>query len=420
MRFQDVSKRIPRLPGRRPVLVAGLAAAMLLPGLVPARAAGATPAVGTGPRTAAVAAGNLRLQGLLDELVADGATGVLAVVSDGRRIWRQASGVARLDPSLPLTTAARFRIGSVTKSFIATVALQLVGEGRLRLDDPVDRWLPWLVPGGTQIDLRMLLNHTSGLYDYTEDPVVAQRIFTDPTRGMSPRQLVGVATSYPPLFPPGTAWSYSNTNYILVGLMVEAATGRTVHELVQQRITGPLRLAGTTFPAHDRDVRGYHAHGYRPPALTGAGYLDVTRFAPSLAWTAGAIVSTADDLRRFYAALLGGRLLRPAQLAQMLTTVPVVPVFGYGLGIASQRGPCGTAWGHTGGIPGYLTVALSDRGGRRSAVLMMSTDADPALGSLLQLTAETAVCQMFGRVPPDVGSSTWRVDLPTRARGGSR
>ncbi len=367
---------------------------------------------GPQPVGPARAAENPRLQTLLDELVDRGGTGVLAVVTNGSQTWYQASGLARRSSPDALTTAARFRAGSLTKSFVATVALQLVAEGRLRLSDTVGRWLPGLLPNGSAVTLRMLLNHSSGLYDYAEDQVLAQWIYTQPTIGIAPRRLIDIATSYPPLFDPGQGWYYSNTGYIVVGLILEAATRRSVHALVQERILTRLGLSGTSFPAHDRDIAGYHAHGYRPPDGAGTGWQDVTLLAPSLLWTAGGIISTAEDLRRFYGALLGGELLPAAQLAQLLTTIPVNPVFGYGLGIEALRGACGPVWGHSGGVPGYVTLAYSSRDGRRGVVLMLSTEPDENLIALLRLTVETAVCQMFDRVPPDLaaragGSAGW-------------
>jgi D-alanyl-D-alanine carboxypeptidase len=357
--------------------------------------------VGTAPGAVsaepAASGGNPRVQALLDELVANGASGALALVDDGDRTWRLDSGAARLEPYQPLRPAARFRVGSVTKSLVATVALQLVGRGRLGLDDPVERWLPGLVPNGEAITLRMLLNHTSGLFNYTDDQAWLEQLIANPTRRWTPRQLVAVATAHPPTFPPGMGWSYSNTGYIVAGLVLERATGRPLERLVRQRVIRRLGLARTSFPTRP-GISGYHAHGYVPPSLSGQGYVDVTRLSPSATWAAGAVVSTAGDLRRFYAALFGGRLLRPALLHQMRTTVPVDPVFGYGLGVYSLRTACGTVWGHDGGVPGYLTFAYHDRGGRRHAIVMLPTEPDAALGSLLELTIDTAVCQMFGRV----------------------
>jgi D-alanyl-D-alanine carboxypeptidase len=194
----------------------------------------------------------------------------------------------------------------------------------------------------------------------------------------------------------------------VVGLILEAATRRSVHALVQERILTPLGLSGTTFPAHDRDIAGYHAHGYRPPDGAGTGWQDVTLLAPSLLWTAGGIISTATDLRRFYGALLGGELLPAAQQAQLLTAIAVNPVFGYGLGIETLRGPCGQVWGHSGGVPGYITLAYNSRDGRRGLVLMLSTEPDEDLIALLRLTVDTAVCQMFDRVPPDLAARPGR------------
>lgn len=367
----------------------------------------------------AASGGNPRLQTLLDELVATGASGALALIDDGDRSWRLASGAARLDPYQQLRPGARFRAGSITKTLVATVALQLVGQGRLGLDDPVERWLPRLVPNGEAITLRMLLNHTSGLFNYTEDQAWTEQLIADPTRRWAPRELVAVATAHPPTFAPGVGWSYSNTGYIVAGLMLEQATGRSLERLVRHRIIRRLGLSGTSFPTRPR-IAGYHAHGYVPPSLSGEGYVDVTRFGPSAAWAAGAVVSTAGDLRRFYAALLGGRLLRPALLHQMQIMVPVNPVFGYGLGLASLRTACGTIWGHDGGIPGYVSFAFHDRGGDRHAIVMMPTAPDDALGALLQLTIDTAVCQMFGRVPPTARARTttpraYRWDFVTAA-----
>jgi D-alanyl-D-alanine carboxypeptidase len=151
----------------------------------------------------------------------------------------------------------------------------------------------------------MLLNHTSGLFGYVGDEALRQQVIADPTRRWSPEELIAIATAHEPTFPPGQGWSYSNTGYIVAGLMLEAASGQPLERLVRQRIIRPLDLTGTSFPTAP-SIAGYHAHGYFPPSLTGDGYVDVTRLSPSVAWAAGGMVSTAGDLRRFYAALLGG------------------------------------------------------------------------------------------------------------------
>ncbi len=374
----------------RHLLLVTVCAALVLPigAAVPAAPATAAPP--------SIRAGDAPLQALLDELVAAGASGALAVVDDGQRTVRVASGVARLQPAQPLTPEARFRAGSITKSFMAVVALQLVRQGKLKLDDTVDRWLPGLVPNGQAITLRMLLNHTSGLFDFTSDEAYLADVLADPTRRRSPYDLIAVANRHPPTFPPGAGWSYSNTGYIVAGLMIEAASGRDLEWLIRHRIIAPLRLTHTAFPTSP-NIAGYHAHGYAPPSLTGAGYVDVTRISPSTVWAAGAMTSNAADLRTFYEALLQGRLLPPAELTQMLTTVQVTPAFAYGLGIFAEQYPCGTAWGHQGGILGYVTWAYADRTGRRSVVVMVPTEPDTALWPILTRILNTAVCRMFGQ-----------------------
>jgi D-alanyl-D-alanine carboxypeptidase len=230
-------------------------------------------------------------------------------------------------------------------------------------------------------------------------------VIADPGRVWSPRELVAIANAHPPTFRPGAGWSYSNTGYIVAGLMIRAATGQSLRQLLTDRIITPLGLTDTSFPTQHASITGYHAHGYLPPSLTGGGYQDITRISPSIAWAAGGIVSTVADLDQFYAALLSGRMLRPGLLMEMESTVPVTPVFGYGLGLYTMRGPCGTVWGHDGGYPGYVNVAYHDRSGRRSALVMLATQPDEQLGSLYQLAVDTAICQMFGRVPPTPAAS---------------
>lgn len=378
-----------------------------------ALAASALPANATATTvvpTAAPASANPRLQALLDELVAAGAPGVLAVVDDGQHTWRLSSGAGRLDPRRPLSPAARFRVGSITKTFVATVVLQLVQEGQLRLDDSVERWLPGLVPAGGRISVRMLLNHTSGIFNYTDEPAFIQYLAHHRYSTIPPRRLVQLAVSHPPVFPPGHGWSYSNTNYILTGLIIEAATGRSVQQLLAHRIFQPLGLSSTEFPTA-AVIRGYHSHGYLPadnpflPSPDGRP-IDVTAINPSWAWAAGAVTSTATDLATFYTALLGGHLLPPALLRAMETTVNVNPVFGYGLGLYTQRGPCGTIWGHDGGVPGFETIAYSSKAGDRHVTMMVNITTDNRTGPLFLLASQTAVCQMFGMVPPSQLSTT--------------
>jgi D-alanyl-D-alanine carboxypeptidase len=350
-------------------------------------------------RSASAAAPNGANEALRTALVAvidAGATGAIGLVDADGNVSATAVGVARLDPRRPLRVSDQVRAGSITKAVISTITLQLVGEGRLRLDDTVEQWLPGMVPNGAAITVRMLLNHTSGIFDYTADPDWNAAILADPYRDWLPQELVAVGTAHPPLFRPGQGLAYSNTGYILIGLVLEKATRQPVQGLVWQRVVRPLRLHGTYFATSSR-FRGAHAHGYFPPSLTGDGYVDTSSWDPSLAWTAGALVSTASDLARFYQALLSGRLLSPVLLNEMMRTVssPDYPGIGLGLGIWSVETSCGMAWGHLGGIPGYKSFALNNRSGTRSAVVIVPTEPDEAIGVAFEAAVATAACQMM-------------------------
>jgi D-alanyl-D-alanine carboxypeptidase len=274
----------------------------------------------------------------------------------------------------------------MTKTFVATVVLELAGEGALSLDDTVERWVPGLVPGGDAITVRELLNHTSGLFDYLNDgdgTVIKPYLGGRFSFAWAPRDIVGVAVGHEPHFAPGAGWSYSNTGYIVLGLIVEAASGQPIATALQQRIFTPLALRQTSFDTAP-PISGPHAHGYY--RLPRQRLQDVTAVSPSFAWSAGAIVSTADDLARFYRALLAGEVLRPDLLQAMETTVPMgVPGEEYGLGLwhtggagfgpGFRFGCAATAWGHDGDIPGYLTWVFNDDAGQRQVVAMVNDDA---------------------------------------------
>ncbi|MFD5917246.1 serine hydrolase domain-containing protein [Kitasatospora sp. NPDC058201] len=294
---------------------------------------------------------------------------------NGRRTWRDAAGVTDLDSGRPARADGRFRIGSITKTFVSTVVLQLADEGRLRLDDPVDRYLPGVVPNGGAITLRQVLNHTSGLYDYLEDPQflfhdeASLRAFLAQGRWTNyrPEQLVTVGVQHAPYFAPGQGWHYSNTNYILTGMIIKKVTGHTWQREVEKRIVEPLNLDNTSFPGSWPGIPGPHAHGY---VKLPEGPADVTLINPTVGDAAGNGISTTSDLDRFHAALFGGKLLSAARLAEMTTAVPA-PMIGahYGLGLIRYDLPCGEVWGHTGGIPGFNSVLLGVRDGSRQFAL---------------------------------------------------
>ena len=314
-----------------------------------------------------------------------GVPGILLHVKDPRTgARRYAAGVNDLATNTALVPSARFRIGSITKTFIATIVLQLVGEGRLKLDEPVARRLPGLISNGDRVTVRQLLNHTSGLPDYTGDPELLAGIAKN--RVWSPEELVALAERQRQQFTPGTAFGYSNTNYIVTGLLIEAVTGRPLARALKRRVFSPLELGHTSFPAKESSVPGSHAHGYisteASPTHDGRP-LDVTEYNPSHAWAAGAIVSNAADLSHFYRALMTGKLLDRAQLRQMKTTVAMDPndpnsTFRYGLGLQRVNDDCGANWGHDGSIYGYDSNAYWNARTHRTVVISSTMFPSPA------------------------------------------
>lgn len=361
------------------------------------------------------------MQQTADAVVTAGAIGHLTRVDDGHHITRATAGLADRTTGRPLHNTDQFEIGSTTKTMIATITLQLVAEGRLHLDDPIDTLLPGTVPtgsGASTITLRMLLQHTSGLYSYT-DPAFMSAVIAHPHTRYRPEQLLAAALTHPLTFAPGTGWAYSDTDYIAIGLILHQVTGKTPAALIRDRITRPLGLRHTylvTDTAHHTGA-GY-AHGYMA-TFTGPSndptihYTDVATWALGrFAGTAGAVVSTAPDLSRFLSALLSGRLLPPAQLTAMTTTVPSGAGYDYGLGLMRVDSPCGPVWGHAGATFGHDSYAFASADGHRTLIIDTTTDTElnaqsPGPNAIKDAIAAaegnatlTAVCQMYGKPIP--------------------
>jgi D-alanyl-D-alanine carboxypeptidase len=367
---------------RRSILLTLLAASVAAP-------------AGVATDAAQAAASRAKLQQQLNRIVARGVPGAVALVRDDRGTWRAARGFADRDQRVRMTLEHSFRIGSLTKSYVAAVVLQLAGEGRLTLDDTVERWLPGLVPNGQAITIRDLLQHTSGIFNFTDDPAMWDGYRADPLRTWAPLELLRLATARDPLFPPGEQWQYSNTNYIVLGLIVEAASGYTLETLIRERLFTPLGLTRTTFPS-EPTLPAPHARAYLPPwsPLGNGRWSDSTAVSPSIAWAAGAVVSTADDVARFYRELLGGRLLPAPQLRAMRTLRFVNSNFQYGLGLEVVRFKygCAKAWGHTGSIAGFQTAAFNSIRGRRQVVLLANTELNPRQFNAVNAFVTTAFC----------------------------
>ncbi|MFC3452779.1 serine hydrolase domain-containing protein [Amycolatopsis speibonae] len=305
---------------------------------------------------------------MLDRAVSEGgAPGILAEVRAGDRVW---SGQRERSPE------DRFRIGSISKTFTATVLLQLVAENRLSLDDPAGQWLPGLVEHADEISVRRLLNHTSGVFNYTQDQVALSQRET-----YTPHQLVEVAAAHPADFEPGAGWAYSNTNYVLAGLIAERVTGRDLADEIADRVCRPLGLAATRLP-HAGDETLGEPHSAHFTKLFSpdpdAEIHDVTLLEPSPYWAAGGMVSTAGELLRFFGALLGGRLLPPEQTRALFDAVPTrdwLPDAAYGLGICSLKLPGGSeVWGMAGALFGSWTYVFGSRDGAHLVAANINAD----------------------------------------------
>ncbi|MGW0334510.1 serine hydrolase domain-containing protein [Streptomyces sp. NPDC003011] len=366
---------------RRTALAAALTAALTLPVLAGGTATAAAPEPGGHHRT-----DPSQLQRDLDALTALGITGAQtrAIGPDGRHRVAT-SGVADLGTGRPVSPDGHFRMGSTTKTFTATVVLQLVGEGRLSLDDTVEKWLPGLVRGnghhGRRITVRDLLQHTSGISDVGYPSAASAADFERMRFSPTPAEkIVAAAMRHRPLFRPGKGWSYANTGYVILGMAIEKVTGRPWYTEVTRRVIEPLGLTGTSWPGRSPDLPLPHATAYQRFA-PGEPLVDVTRLINVDA--SGGLVTTTADLNRFFRALLGGRLLRPAELRQMKETVPVdaatrevMPGAAYGLGLMSVPLDCGGSyWGHPGTDPGWGDDNGTTSDGRRSVVTSWSTQA---------------------------------------------
>lgn len=327
-------------------------------------------------------------QRAMDAAVKAGVPGVTAEARDTDGVWKSASGVGDLRTGAPRGRNDRFRVSSLTNTFVATVLLQMEAEKRLDLDDTVARHLPGLLSGlgayGREITVRQLLNHTSGLFDYLADPTYGETYLTGEGYlrhrfdTLTPEQRVRVALSHAPLFAPGTRYSFSTTNDVLAALIVEKVADRSYEDEVRDRILEPLGLRATSFPGTGVRLPRPASRGYSRLFASQPDRIDdVTEVNGSQIWGSGDIISTAADLNRFYAALMRGRLLPPRQLKEMKTTIgnPDFPGASYGLGIERFQLSCGaTLWYHDGGMVGWLTLSATTEDGRHQLTLDYNAD----------------------------------------------
>ncbi|NUT91883.1 MAG: beta-lactamase family protein [Saccharothrix sp.] len=365
--------------------------------------------------TATAAPSGSDVHGAAQRLVDAGAPGVAVRIDDGRRtteLVRQ-NGWSRRDHRLRL--GDEYKFASNTKVVTSVLVLQQVHEGRLSLDDPANKWLP-RIPDG--ITVRMLLNQTSGLFDFLNDPRLTPLLLGRESKRWTPADLLAVAFEHPPLFAPGERWNYSNTNYTSLGVVLEAVSGQSYADLVRERIIEPLGMAHT-YLSDGNGFRGRHAHGYEPdaehlgpylPPGTPAGdgfagpqlheHVNTEGMDLSPAWAAGGLVSTAEEWPKFLRALFGGELLPAHLLAEMKQAVPQGNGDGYGLGLMEINTPCGTVWGHSGGFPGYRSHNYVDATGTRTVTVLATTMFKlyaPEAAAAQKDVVNAAVCRMYGR-----------------------
>ncbi|MBX7466647.1 beta-lactamase family protein [Streptomyces sp. MAG02] len=329
-----------------------------------------------------------------DALRDTGVTGVAVRLDTPHGTVTARSGVGDLVTHRPVPNDGFLRLGSTTKTFVATVMLQLVGEKRISLDQTVGQLLPGVVSGngndGRTITVRDLLQHTSGLSDYVYDVFPepsAQTYFANRWRSYRPEELVALAMRHQSDFPAGTRWAYSNTNYVLAGMIIEKITGRTWEQQVHDRILSPLRLQDTDTPGTKPMLPQPHTANYQQFAKDGPMVDTTIPYRPFDSGADGSMTGTARDLNRFFTALASGQLLKPAQLAAMRTTVPVPQDSGQpagtrdGLGLFSTPLSCGGSYlGHGGSGFGYVIRSATTTDGRRTiTVSAHSRSADPQI-----------------------------------------
>ncbi len=346
------------------------------------------------------------LNTLLEESLGRGLTGVaLAVEQDGQMLFDGAAGLANIEEQTPLVPTDQFRIYSITKTFTAVLILQLVDEGVLSLDDTVADWLddPAVarIPNVEQITLRQLLTHTSGVYDYfAEDSPFWQDAYlgedADWSRVWTPEELLAYAdgANHAPDFAPGEGVHYSNTGYILLGLIVEEATGQTFADRLQQQILDPLGLTDTVFAATEpipgETVQGYH--------LFGDELVNVSATHLSAQWTEGGMVSSTRDLLRFADALFGDELLQPTSMEEMVTFVPSErPGIAWGMGLAQMQTSSGELVGMGGAGPGFAARLFQHPEADLTVVLLTNTNRDDETVDVL---FEQAVQTALGSAAP--------------------
>ncbi|WP_371098313.1 serine hydrolase domain-containing protein [Streptomyces sanglieri] len=288
----------------------------------------------------------------------------------GKGSYVRAFGVADKSSGAPMSTGLNMRVGSVTKTFTVTALLTLVDQGKVGLDDPIGKYVKG-VPDGDRITLRELAGMRSGLFNYSMDPDFFKALTSDPQRPFTPQELLDYSFKHPLQFQPGEKFEYSNTNAILLGLVVEKASGRPLADYLERNVFEPAGMNHTFLP-RTAAFPAPHAQGYTDQTASGRTG-NATNWNPSWAWAAGGAISDQRDLRTWARVLATGTLLSPAAQAERLRMGPSgLPDTGYGLGIFDVHG-----WvGHNGSLPGYESLVVHMPDTKATLVVLLNTDTD--------------------------------------------
>jgi D-alanyl-D-alanine carboxypeptidase len=344
-----------------------------------------------------------QLQKALDQVVSSyGIRGSsVAVKMPGQPIWTGVSGNST--PTEPIRPQTLFGIASITKPFIAALTLALADQGLLDLHDPLSRWLPEFPNVDSRITVRQLLNHTSGVYNYEFNSALVGSVFGNPHKSWTPEELLSFVRA--PSFPPGTGWEYSNTNYLLLGMIVRKAANSEVSAELRRRSLAPLGLSDTFLLSEEPASREL-AHSWSDYDQDGQ-FQDISAIKTSLfsaAWTAGGLVSTAEDVVTWTESLFEGRILSENQLRKMLDFHPVDPaasgITGYGLGIQKVELNGHVFWGHGGNMPGWNSLMLYEPRLRLSIAILFNQD---GVGYQPSVALIEALCSAIRPGLPDNG-----------------
>lgn len=337
----------------------------------------------------------------LQGVVTAGSPGAFAQISDSSGVGGTESvGTGDLTTNSPVDPQGQFRVGSITKNFTAVLVLQLVAQHKVDLDAPAAGYLaPGVLPADSPITVRELLNHTSGLYDYTND--LPGILVGDTITGYQqfrysvyqPQDQVAQSLTHGLQFTPGSKYAYSNTNFVVLGMLVEHLTGRPYAQVLKDRILAPLGLTHTRFIVPQTGIGGPHAIGYLTDDDRTKPMLDATAETASWIWTAGAAISSTADLNRYWRALTGGRLLPAAQLAEMEAMTPVDATSGYGLGMRQYTLSCGTqVYGHDGIVEGYQSYSYTTKDGSRQVTVSANASNNTNVFTAERATLDPVFC----------------------------